>query len=90
VPDTTRESAGLALHLRSGFPDRTEERQGKESDMKKLLSGLIKDESGASLIEYVLIAGLISVVGYLTMQGIGTDLGAILTNVHSATTAAKG
>ena len=58
--------------------------------MKQLIQKFLKDESGASLIEYVLIAGLISVVGYLTMQGIGTDLGAILTNVHSATTAAKG
>ena len=31
--------------------------------MKNLFQKLMKDESGASLIEYVLIAGLISVVG---------------------------
>jgi Flp pilus assembly pilin Flp len=57
--------------------------------MKKLLGRLWKDESGASLIEYVLIAGLISIVGYVTMGAIGTDLGSILTKTNTATTAAN-
>ena len=52
------------------------------------LRKLWKDEEGASLIEYVLIAGLISIVGYVAMQGIGVDLGSILTKTHTATTAA--
>ncbi len=56
--------------------------------MTKILSRLWKDESGASLIEYVLIAGLISIVGYVTMGLIGTDLGTILTGVNTATKAA--
>ena len=57
--------------------------------MTKMLNRLWKDESGASLIEYVLIAGLISIVGYTIMVGIGSDLGTILTNVHGATTGAS-
>lgn len=54
----------------------------------KTLKTLWNDESGASLIEYVLIAGLISIVGWVTMQTIGGDLGTILTKIAGATTAA--
>ncbi len=57
--------------------------------MKNAFQKLMKDESGASLIEYVLIAGLISIVGYLTMQAIGRDLTSILQKTNNATTAAK-
>ena len=57
--------------------------------MLKTMKKFLKDESGASLIEYVLIAGLISIVGYLTMQAIGNDLGSILTKTNTATTAAN-
>ena len=32
--------------------------------MKKLIAKFMQDESGASLIEYVLIAGLISIAGW--------------------------
>jgi pilus assembly protein Flp/PilA len=56
--------------------------------MKKLLSRMWKDESGASLIEYVLIAGLISVAGYAAMTTIGGNMNTILTNVGSDTTKA--
>lgn len=57
--------------------------------MLGLLRKLWKDEEGASLIEYVLIAGLISIVGYGIMTTIGTDVSAILTKTNTATTAAK-
>jgi pilus assembly protein Flp/PilA len=56
--------------------------------MRKLLNQLWKDESGASLIEYVLIAGLISIVGILAMTAIGTNVNSILTNVSTATKSA--
>jgi pilus assembly protein Flp/PilA len=55
-----------------------------------MLRKLWRDEEGASLIEYVLIAGLISIVGWLTLQAIGTDLQGILTTTNEATTAAAG
>jgi pilus assembly protein Flp/PilA len=57
--------------------------------MKAMLRKLWKDEEGASLIEYVLIAGLISIAGWTFMQTIGTDLTAILTNTATATTDAR-
>jgi pilus assembly protein Flp/PilA len=57
--------------------------------MTRMLRALWRDEEGASLIEYVLIAGLISVAGYLFMQTIGADLTAILTQVSLDTTAAR-
>jgi Flp pilus assembly pilin Flp len=53
--------------------------------MKAMLSKLWRDESGASLIEYVLIAGLISIVGYVLMGQIGGDLKTILTTTKAAT-----
>jgi pilus assembly protein Flp/PilA len=53
--------------------------------MKAMLRKLWKDEEGASLIEYVLIAGLISIAGYLVMVTIGTDVSTILSNTQVAT-----
>ncbi len=40
--------------------------------MKKMLRKLIEDESGASLIEYVLLAALIGVAAIVGMRLIGT------------------
>jgi pilus assembly protein Flp/PilA len=60
-----------------------------EEVMKNLFVKLMKDESGASLIEYVLIAGLISIAGWTFLQAIGVDLTNILTNTNGATTAAS-
>ena len=57
--------------------------------MLGILSRLWKDEEGASLIEYVLIAGLISIIGFVALQGIGVDLNAILTKTNTATTTAN-
>jgi pilus assembly protein Flp/PilA len=53
--------------------------------MKKLIQQLLKDESGASLIEYVLIGGIISIVGIGTMVLIGTDVSTIWTNIQTGT-----
>jgi pilus assembly protein Flp/PilA len=49
--------------------------------MKNLVSRFIKDESGATAIEYGLIAALIAVVIIATLQLIGTRLNARLTDV---------
>jgi pilus assembly protein Flp/PilA len=54
--------------------------------MKQLFQKLLKDESGASLIEYVLIGGIISIVGVGAMIGIGSDVGSIWTKIHGWTT----
>jgi pilus assembly protein Flp/PilA len=50
-----------------------------EEAMKNLFLKLMKDESGASLIEYVLLAALIGVAAFAGMQLVGTQANATLT-----------
>ena len=42
--------------------------------MSKLISRFLKDESGATAIEYGLIAALIAVAAITAMQGLGNQL----------------
>jgi pilus assembly protein Flp/PilA len=49
--------------------------------MKTLFQKLMKDESGASLIEYVLLAALIGVAALAGMKLVGTQADTTLTNV---------
>ena len=51
--------------------------------MKKLLQ-LIRDEKGATAIEYGLIAALIAVAAITAMQGLGTQLSNTFGNVSTA------
>jgi pilus assembly protein Flp/PilA len=46
--------------------------------MRNLLRKLIADESGASLIEYVLLAALIGVAALAGMRAVGTQADATL------------
>lgn len=54
----------------------------------KLISKLLKDESGATAIEYGLIAALISVAAIIALGNVGTNLNGTFTNV--ATELGKG
>ena len=58
--------------------------------MKKLFARFAKDESGATAIEYGLIAGLISVVIVGVLQATGGSLTAVFNNVNTALQAALG
>ncbi len=49
-----------------------------------MLNRFIKDESGATAIEYGLIAGLISVVIITVITAIGTKLNTKFTNISTA------
>ncbi|NIX78386.1 Flp family type IVb pilin [Microvirga terricola] len=49
--------------------------------MKSLVTRFVKDESGATAIEYGLIAGLISVVIIAALGAAGTSLDGIFTKV---------
>ena len=49
-----------------------------------ILKRLLKDESGATAIEYGLIAAGISVAIIATVQGLGTKLSATFTKVDGA------
>ena len=52
--------------------------------MSVLIKRLLKDESGATAIEYGLIAAGISVAIIAVVQGLGTKLNATLTSVSTA------
>jgi pilus assembly protein Flp/PilA len=52
--------------------------------MKTLVSRFVKDESGATAIEYGLIAAGISVAIVAVVQGIGPKLNAAFTSVSNA------
>ena len=54
--------------------------------MNKFLNfgkSLLNDETGATAIEYGLLAALISVAILLTVQGLGTTLKGVFTNVDT-------
>jgi pilus assembly protein Flp/PilA len=59
-----------------------------EMKMTKLIKSLKKDESGAALIEYALICGLLLAVTVGVLGTIGTNLNTIFTAVKTATTTA--
>ena len=50
---------------------------------------LIRDEKGATAIEYGLIAALIAVAAITAMQGLGTSLNTTFTNVSTAMSGAN-
>jgi pilus assembly protein Flp/PilA len=52
--------------------------------MKTLLSRFVKDQSGATAIEYGLIAAGISVAIIAVVQGLGTKLNTTFSSVSSA------
>ena len=52
--------------------------------MKNLVSRFVKDESGATAIEYGLIAALIAVAAIAAMTNIGKALGTTFNNVSNS------
>ncbi len=52
--------------------------------MRKLMNRFVKDRSGATAIEYGLIAGLISVVIIGAVTTVGTNLSAKFTAIATA------
>lgn len=54
--------------------------------MKKLMLGFMKDESGAPLIEYAFLVALIAIAAYVGIQGLGTDISEMFTNIGTSLT----
>jgi pilus assembly protein Flp/PilA len=52
--------------------------------MKKFISKFMSDESGATAIEYGLIAALIAVVIIAAVTALGTNISAAFTDVSTA------
>lgn len=57
--------------------------------MKTAIAKFLRDEEGATAIEYGLIAGLIAVAIVVTVTAIGTDLNAVFTNISAKLAPAK-
>ena len=51
--------------------------------MLKTIRGLLADESGATAIEYGLIAALVSVAGIFALEAMGTSLSTMFETVSS-------
>jgi pilus assembly protein Flp/PilA len=62
---------------------RVDDRIIVEFVMKSLIARFAKDESGATAIEYGLIAALISVVAITTLTTVGTKLNAKFTAISN-------
>ena len=52
--------------------------------MRRLLCDFFNDECGATAIEYALIAGAISIVIVVSVNGLGTTLSGTFTSVNTA------
>jgi pilus assembly protein Flp/PilA len=57
--------------------------QGKQT-MRRLVSAFLKDELGATAIEYAIIAGGVALVIVAAVNGIGTAVQTPLTTVKTA------
>ena len=52
--------------------------------MKTLWNKFLRDEDGQDLIEYALLAGLISIVCVLAIQAAGTKVSTLFDNVRTS------
>ena len=57
--------------------------------LKNKFAQFQQDESGATMIEYALIAALIAIAAIATMQALGTEIQAAFTDVKSAVSTAR-
>jgi pilus assembly protein Flp/PilA len=55
-----------------------------EEEMKNLIARFVRDEEGQDLIEYSLLAALISVVCIEILRQIGTDVNGLFTTISGA------
>jgi pilus assembly protein Flp/PilA len=56
----------------------------RSRSMRKIILRFVRDESGATAIEYGLIAAGIAVAIIAVVQGVGTNLNATFTTVQTA------
>jgi pilus assembly protein Flp/PilA len=57
-----------------------------EIQMLSIFRRLMKNENGATAIEYTLIASLIAVAAIVAMRSVGTSVNGVLSNVANAMT----
>jgi pilus assembly protein Flp/PilA len=56
------------------------------NNLKRVISGLLSDESGQDLIEYALVAALIALGATAAMSALATTIGTALTGVGTKLT----
>ena len=59
-----------------------------ENDMLRLIRDLKSDKRGVTMIEYALIAGLISVVAIAMLTAMGTSVNNLYSTINAALTSA--
>jgi pilus assembly protein Flp/PilA len=57
-------------------------------NLKQILSNLLKDESGQDLIEYALVAAIVSLAAVTTLGTLATSITGAFTKIGSALTTA--
>ena len=57
---------------------------GESYVMKNFMVSLMRDEQGQDLIEYALLAGLISILCVAAIKGAGTKVSTLFTNVSNS------
>lgn len=55
---------------------------------REALKNLLKDDSGQDLIEYALVAGLISLAAATLLPGIGSSINSVFNNISTSLTSA--
>ncbi len=65
-------------------------RSREDRAMLKFVQGLLRDQSGATAIEYGLIAALVSVAAIVALGNLGGSLNAMFTTVSTALNNAVG
>lgn len=58
--------------------------------MKQLLRNMWRDDDGQDIVEYALIAGLVSIVAFTLIQGAGTSIKTIWTSISTDLSTAAG
>jgi len=58
------------------------------TDVKHLLSAILREEDGQDLIEYALLAGLIALASIASVKVLATKIGNAFSNVGSTLTSA--
>ena len=69
-------------------PDRIIETIDMENTMLRLIRDLKSDNKGVTMIEYALIAGLVSVVAIAMLTAMGTSVNNLYSTINTALTSA--
>jgi pilus assembly protein Flp/PilA len=66
-----------------GDGDRSISQKPRELGMRRIIAAFIADQTGATAIEYGLIAAGISIVIIVAVNGLGTTLNGVFTSVNT-------